>query len=154
MSRFIVVTFPDETKATEGAHILKDLHAEGRIALHGLAVVARGSDGKLSVGESTYEGPHGAAVAALIGGLAALPGGPVAATLFGAGGALFGLSADLINHSAGKELVNKVLNDLSSSTKSAVIAEVSEGEGVALDARMETIGGTVLRDLAAWPHRG
>ena len=154
MSRFIVVTFPDEPRSTEGAHILKDLHAEGRIALHGLAVVARGADGKLSVGESTYEGPHGAAVAALIGGLAALPGGPVAATLFAVGGALFGLSADLINHSAGKELVNKVLNDLSSSTKSAVIAEVSEGEGVALDARMETIGGTVLRDLAAWPHRG
>lgn len=154
MSRFIVVTFPDEPKSTEGAHILKDLHAEGRITLHGLAVVARGSDGKLSVAESAYEGPHGAAVAALIGGLAALPGGPVAAALFAAGGALFGLSADIINRSAGRELVNKVLNDLSSSTKSAVIAEVSEGEGVALDARMETIGGTVLRDLAAWPHRG
>jgi uncharacterized membrane protein len=149
MSRFIVVTFPDEPKSYEGAHILKDLHAEGRIALHGLAVVARGSDGKLSVGESTYEGPHGAAVAALIGGLAALPGGPVAATLFAAGGALFGLSADIINRSAGRELVNKVLNDLSSPTKSAVIAEVSEGEGVALDARMKTIGGTVLHDLAA-----
>ena len=148
MSRFVVVTFPDETKAHEGVHILKDLRAQGRIALHGLAVVARGSDGKLSVGESAYEGPHGAAVA-LIGGLAALPGGPVAATLFAAGGALFGLSADLINHSAGKELVNKVLSDLSSPIKSAVVAEVSEGEGVALDARMETIGGTVLHDLAA-----
>jgi hypothetical protein len=70
-------------------------------------------------------------------------------TLFAAGGALFGLSADLINRSAGRELVNKVLNDLSSPTKSAVIAEVSEGEGVALDARMETIGGTVLHDLSA-----
>jgi uncharacterized membrane protein len=149
MSRFVVVTFPDETKAHEGAHILKDLHAEGRITLHGLAVVARGPDGKLSVGESAYEGPHGAAVAALIGGLAALPGGPVAATLFAAGGALFGLSADLINRDAGKDLVNKVLNDLSSPTKAAVIAEVSEGEGVALDAQMETIGGTVLHDLSA-----
>jgi hypothetical protein len=42
-------------------------------------------------------------------------------TLFAAGGALFGLSADLINRSAGRELVNKVLNDLSSPTKSAVI---------------------------------
>jgi uncharacterized membrane protein len=150
MSRFVVVTFPDETKAHEGVHILKVLRAEGRITLHGLAVVARGSDGKLSVlGQRAYEGPHGAAVAALIGGLAGLPGGPVAVTLFAAGGALFGLSADLINRGAGREFVNKVLHDLSSLTKSAVIAEVSEDEGVALDARMETIGGTVLHDLSA-----
>ena len=111
------------------------------LSLHGALTEA--------VGESAYEGPHGAAVAALIGGLAALPGGPVAATIFASGGALFGLSADIINRSAGRELVNKVLHDLSSQTKSAVIAEVSEGEGVALDARMETIGGTVLHGLSA-----
>ena len=52
MSRFVVVTFLDETKAHEGVHILKYLRAEGRITLHGLAVVARGSDGKLSVGRA------------------------------------------------------------------------------------------------------
>ena len=97
MSSFIGVIFPDEAKAREGARVLKDLHLEGGITLHGLAVAAKDAEGKLSVRESAYEGPHGTAAGALIGGLAGLPGGPVAVAVGAAGGALIGLSADLVN---------------------------------------------------------
>src|SRR5260370_10392144 len=97
MSKYIGVSFPDDAKADEGSRVLKDLRAEGSIALSGMAVVVKDATGTLSVKKSVDEGPLGMAAGALIGGLAGLPGGPVGVVIGATGGALFGRAADLLN---------------------------------------------------------
>ncbi len=145
MSRFVVVVFPNEAKAHQGAHLLRDFHAKGRNTLHGWAIAAKDSDGKVSVKESAYEWPRGTAVGALIGGLAGLPGGLLAATIGAAGGALFGASADLVHRGAGREFVEKVSRELLPG-KAAIVAEVSNGKVSDLNTEMGAIGGVVLRE--------
>ena len=66
------------------------MHGGDGIKLYGSAVVARDPGGKLSVQEITKEGHGGAAVGALIGALAELLGGPLAATIAAAGGFTIG----------------------------------------------------------------
>ena len=61
MSNFIVVVFPNETKAYEGVRTLKELNSQGAISLYGHAVVYRDEHGVVSLKEKTEEGPHAAA---------------------------------------------------------------------------------------------
>src|SRR6516164_776331 len=88
MSEFIGIIFPTEAKANEGSRMLKDLHAEGSIALSGMVVVAKNATGSLSVKKSMDKRHLGTAAGALIGGLAGLPGGPIGVLFGAAGGAL------------------------------------------------------------------
>ena len=144
MSKFVVAIFPDEAKLTQATRALEDLRAEDSIKLYASAVVARDSNGKLSVREVTKEGFGGTAVGALIGGLAGLPLGPLAATIGAAGGATIGISADLLNQGDQAEFAEKISRELAPG-KSAVVAEIDDDGTVAFEALMESIGGTVVR---------
>ncbi len=144
MSKFVVVVFPDAAKITQATRALKDLHTKGSIKLYASAVVAREAGGKLSVQEVTKEGHGGTAVGALIGGLAGLPLGPLAATIGAVGGALIGDSADLLNQGDQAEFAEKISRELAPG-KSAVVAEVDDDGVIAFEALMETIGGSVIR---------
>ena len=145
MNTYIGVIFPDEAKADEGARVLKDLHAEGSIALSEMVVVVRGATGMLSVKKSYNEGPLGMAAGALIGGLAGLPGGPVGAVIGATGGALVGRAADLINRGDLTKFLDKISRELPPGT-TAVVAEVTEQTLGLCDTRMRAIGGTVVRE--------
>ena len=94
MSKFVVVTFPNEAKAYEGTRALKELHAEASLTLYGMAVVTKGADGKLTVKEAADPGPLGMGVGALVGGLTGLLGGPAGAAMGIGVGALIGRAAD------------------------------------------------------------
>lgn len=145
MSAFVVVMFPDAAMIPQGTDALKKLHAQGSIKLYGSAVLARDPSGKLSVQEVTKEGLGGTAVGALIGGLAGLPLGPLAMTIGAAGGALIGNSADLLNQGDEAKFAEKILRELTPG-KAAVVAEVDEDGVIALEALMEGIGGSVVRN--------
>ena len=144
MGNLVVVIFPDAAKIAQGIRVLKDLHAEGSGNLHASAVVAKDSGGKLSVQKVTKEGFGGTAVGALIGGLAGLPVGPLAATIGAAGGALIGNSADLIDNGAFTEFADKTSGELALGS-AAIVAEVSEEGLVAFETLMKAIGGAVVR---------
>jgi uncharacterized membrane protein len=146
MSNFIVVVFPNETKAYQGLRVLKELNSQGAISLYGHAVVYRDEQGVVSVKQKTEEGPLALAVGALVGGLLGLLGGPAGAALGFAGGGLIGGIHNLFNLGLSEEFLETVERDLAP-TQYAVIAEVSEEWITPLDPRMEELGGTVIREM-------
>jgi uncharacterized membrane protein len=144
MDQLTVVVFHDEMTAKQAAQALKDLCTGRRATLNGISVLSKDHQGKLAVGETVHEGTRGAAVAALIGALAGgVAGGPLAAGLFAAGGAVFGLSADLIHRSSNTEMINRVSHELSPG-KAAVIAHLSDVKDVDISAMMQELGGKMI----------
>jgi hypothetical protein len=107
MNKLVVVMFPDAATIHQATGVLAKLRAEGSIKLYASTIVAKDPSGKLSLQELTKEGLDGTAVGALIGGLAGLALGPLAATIGVAGGALIGNSADRIDQRAEAEFVER-----------------------------------------------
>jgi uncharacterized membrane protein len=148
MSKFVVVVFPGEPQAYQGARALKDLHAEGSLTLYGMAVISKDAQNKLSIKEAADGGPLGMAVGALVGGLVGVIGGPISVLAGAAGGTLIGSVADLYSYGVGADFVLKVSNELGSG-KTAIVAEIAENWTTPLDTRMESLGGIVLRTWRA-----
>jgi uncharacterized membrane protein len=146
MSEFIVVVFPDEKKAYEGVHALKELDGEGSLTLYSNAVIQRNAEGRISVKERQADGPVGTAVGALIGGLIGMLAGPVGAAVGVAGGTAIGAFRDLFNLGVSDEFLGTISKELTAG-KTAVVAEISEEWVIPLDSRMQAIGGTVMREL-------
>ena len=148
MSKFIFVSFADETKAYEGTRALEALHAEGSLTLYGMSVVAKGLDGKLSIQRESDHGPLGITVGALAGGLIGLLGGPIGAAIGFGGGALMGSFSDLSNLGVGKSFIEDVSKALTPG-KVAVVAEITEEWVTPLNTRMQALGGVVHRNWRA-----
>jgi uncharacterized membrane protein len=148
MSKFVVVIFPSEPKAYDGTRALKELQGEGSIALFGLAVITKDSDGKVSLKTAADRGPLGTGVGALTGGLIGLLGGPVTGAMGLAAGGVLGSLGDLFNLGVRTDFVDNISQKLTPG-KAAVIAEVNEDWVTPIDTRMAAIGGTVLRHWRA-----
>lgn len=142
MSKFIVVAFPDELGARQGLRVLKDLNSERSLVLHGAGIVTKDADGKLSMHVASDDGLGVAVPAALIGGLAGLGVGLLAAGIMAAGGAVFGASAALTNRGAGKKVMNDVSRHLHRAS-AALVADIDTDDKAGLESRMEEIGGSV-----------
>lgn len=145
MSKFIVVTFPNESKAYEATRALKELHNEFSLTLYGMAVVAKDSKGQISIKEAADQGPLAVGVGALVGGLIGLVAGPVGAAVGLGTGALVGGLNDLYNVGIGVDYLETVWAKLAPGS-TAVVAEIDEDWVTPLDARMEALGGTVIRE--------
>jgi uncharacterized membrane protein len=144
MNKFVVAIFSDEAVAISGARKLKDFGNKDRTLFDTLAVVARSADGTFSVKDSVQEASATPA-AALIGAVAGFAaGGPAAAALAATAGALVGLSADLLNRGADADFIERVARELSPG-KAAIVAEVPEDRTDDFHARMEAVGGTIVR---------
>jgi uncharacterized membrane protein len=148
MSKFVVIVFPDETRAYQGTRALKELHAEASLTLYGMAVVAKDPEGKFWIKQSADPGPVGTAVGALVGGLLGVIGGPIGVLAGATGGTMIGSLTDLFNYGVGADFIDKVANELAPG-KTAVVAEIDETWTTPLDARIEGMGGTVLRTWRA-----
>ena len=148
MSKFVVIVFSNEAQAYQGTRALKDLHAEGSLTLYGIATIAKDATGKLSLKDAADAGPLGTAVGALAGGLLGVLGGPVGALAGMASGTLIGSMVDIVNYGVGADFVSKVSDEMGPGT-TAIIAEIAEGWTTPLDARMDALGGTVLRTWCA-----
>ena len=90
MSNFIVVIFPTETQPDEGRKALKELQDEGKLMIHGMALIHKGADGKVSMKDEADEAPLGTAVGIVVGSLIGLLGGPVGLAAGAAAGAFLG----------------------------------------------------------------
>lgn len=144
MNKFIVVIFPSESEAYEGAKVIRGLQDEGNVFVYGMTIVTRGSDGKLATRDTPDESLRGTAVGAFIGGVLGLAAGPIGVVYGAATGAVLGSWADLLDHGVSADFVNEVSQSLTPG-KTAVVADIEEFWTAPLDARMETLGGVVLR---------
>ena len=144
MERILVVVFDDEPRTYEGSHALKQLDAEGSIAIHAEAVIKKNADGTVTIKQSEDDFPIGALGGTAIGSLIGLLEGPVGLAVGATAGLLAGSIGDL--HAAGvdAEFVDEVAATLSPG-KCAVIADLSEEWVTPVDTRMEALGGTVFR---------
>jgi uncharacterized membrane protein len=139
----VAVTFPDAV-IRRATHAIQELQAEGSVKIYRAVVVAKDLSGKLSTRDVTKRGHGATAAGTLIGGLAALPFGPLAMTIGAAGGALVGYSAELLHEGDAAELVQTTSRDLAPG-RAVVVVEIAEAGLKRFTARMERIGGTVLR---------
>ena len=144
MSNFIVVIFPTETQADEGRKALRELQDEGKLTIHGMAIITKRADGKVSMKDEAGEAPLGTAVGTVVGSLIGLLGGPVGLAAGAAAGAFLGYAVDAFNYGVGMEFVDEVSRNLTPG-KSALVAEVDEFWTLGLDLRMEALGGIVVR---------
>ena len=144
MERILVVVFDDEPRTYEGSHALKQLDAEGSIAIHAEAVIKKNADGTVTIKQSEDDFPIRTLGGTAIGSLIGLLEGPVGLAVGATAGLLAGRIGDL--HAAGvdAEFVDEVAATLSPG-KCAVIADVSEEWVTPVDTRMEALGGTVFR---------
>ena len=67
MSKYLVVEFPNESKAFEGTEALRQLHMDCNITVYAAAVVEKQTDGSVVVKDAADEGPIGTAVGMLTG---------------------------------------------------------------------------------------
>jgi len=144
MSELVAMVFPGEAQAAEGVRILKDLHADGSIALDGLAVVEKDAAGRLQARRLADEGPIGTAVTALIGAVAGLAIGPAGAVIGAIGGALVGQAADLIAEDDRTGFRREIAGRLKPG-EVALVAEITENGPSPLAGRVQDIGGVIVR---------
>jgi uncharacterized membrane protein len=145
MNRFVVLVFPDETRAFKALHALWELHREGALTVFGTSVVAREKDGKLSVKQQVDEGPLGFGVGTLTGSLIGVFGGPVGMAVGAVAGGMFGAVTDLFQSEVSMEFVEDVKRDLAPG-KYAVVAEVAEDWLIPLEASVAELDGIVIRE--------
>jgi uncharacterized membrane protein len=144
MEKMLVVIFDDEAKAYEGSHALKQLDAEGSIAIHAEAVIKKNADGTVPVKQVDDGFPIRTFGGTAIGSLIGLLGGPIGLGIGAAAGALAGSLGDLNAAGVDAEFLDDVAAALTPG-KCAVIADVSEEWVTPVDTRMEALGGAVVR---------
>jgi uncharacterized membrane protein len=144
MDKMFVAVFDSERQAYEGYRVLQDLHAEGSITLYAQAVIAKDAQGKVTIKEAADPGPLGTAVGVVAGALVGLLGGPMGVAVGAAAGMLGGATYDATNAVVSAQFVDEATARLEPG-KAAVIAEIQEEWVLPLDARMEVVGETVLR---------
>jgi uncharacterized membrane protein len=144
MNKVIFVGFDTEQQARTGEHVLHQLHTEGPVTLHNVAIVVREASGKVAVRERPKMRPMRTAGGVILGGLIGLLGGPVGTAVGMGAGAVTGALFDLTRAGVGDAFVKQVGAHLEPG-KAALIADIDEDSEGPLDRRMEAIGGTLLR---------
>ena len=144
MDRMLVVVFDTEAKAYEGKKALYQLDNEGSIALYAYAVVAKNTDGTVTVRQTDDQGPLGTLVGTSLGSLIGLLGGMTGLAIGAAAGLLGGCFADLNNARIDADFVDDVTKELLPG-KFALVAEIKEDWTTPVDLSMEALGGKVLR---------
>ena len=152
MRNYIAVVFNDTGKAYEGLHALWQLDDAGAVTVNGAAVVHRDDWGAFQVDTKETQPALATAVGVGLGTLLGLLAGPAGAAVGAAGGAAIGaatggavgMTTDLIR-ADNREQAAMETQFVLGSGQSAVIADVSEDSTLAINARMQNLGGTVYR---------
>jgi uncharacterized membrane protein len=144
MDRMLIATFDEEKKAYEGAKTLRDLDAEGSIALYAMAVIAKDASGKWTVKQAAERGPLGTGVGLFTGTVLGLLGGPVGVAIGAGVGTLGGALYDLAGAGVSGDFLAEAGEQLRAGNY-AVVAEVWEEWTTPVDSRLEAAGGVVVR---------
>ncbi len=143
MNKLVVLTFPDQATIDEAIGTLRKLRSNRGAKLFASAIVAKSTDGKLSVKGITDEGHGGTKTGALLGALAGLLAGPTTAAIMAVGGAVIGNAEDLSADDDFTEFANGIANQVAPGG-AAIVADVGEDGVPAFKATMQGLGGKVL----------
>ncbi len=144
MNNFVVVVFPEESRAADAIRELQRRHQEGSVTVYATAELRREPSGELSIERTRHEGPLGLGVGAMAGGLVGVLGGPLGPLAGIAAGSLAGSVGDTLRTVLRDEVIDDVQRALTAGA-SALVAEVSEDSTETIDALMRSLGGTVTR---------
>ena len=145
----LVVSFGEDpqndTNAYQALTDLKQLDSQGQIEIAGAAVVTRDPDDHIDVKSEVANEPFaGTASGSVIGLLVGIIGGPIGVLLGGTYGMLVGSLFD-IDDVETTESVLREISDEVHTTRTAVLAQVTEQSPEVIDAAMERLGGDVMR---------
>ena len=144
MDRMLVVVFDSEKKAYEGKKALQALDSEGSISSYAWAIVAKQTNGTVTVKQEDDPGPIGTVLATTLGGVIGLLGGPAAGVVGATAGLSLGGAFDINNARIGEDFIDDVTKELRPN-RFALVAEIDEDWTAPVDTRMEAIGGLVFR---------
>ena len=147
MTEFAVAIFPDEAKGRQAADALSRPDPANGIAVRSAALLVKEPDGSVVERKWTkrvpWKAPAGAAVGALIGFLA----GPIGAGIGFASGGFLGFTRDVSGTARAEAFLRKVHARFDRG-KSALVVELEPQSVDAFGARVEELGGAVLRHSA------
>jgi len=144
MERMLVALFGDEAKAREAAQALQAMGDDSEIALHTVQMFSRNEDGVVASADVYNALPEGTMGGTAVGSLLGLLGGPVGLAIGAGTGLLVGATADYAKRRVTTDFAQQVADKLTPG-RAAVVAEVDEEETEAVNERMQTLGGVVLR---------
>lgn len=144
MEKMLIATFGEEKQAYEASRILKELDADGSIAVFATAVIGKDASGRWTVKQEADQGPIGTGVGLVTGTVLGLLGGPVGAAIGAGVGALGGLFHDLTEAGVSGDFLADVGEGLAAG-QHAIVAEVWEEWTTPVDSRLEGLGGVVTR---------
>jgi len=144
MERMLVALFGDEAKAREAAQALQAMGDDSEIALHTVQMFSRNEDGVVASADVYNALPEGTMGGTAVGSLLGLLGGPVGLAIGAGSGLLVGATADYAKRRVTTDFAQQVADKLTPG-RAAVVAEVDEEETEAVNERMQTLGGVVLR---------
>jgi len=144
MERMLVALFGDEAKAREAAQALQAMGDDSEIALHTVQMFTRNEDGVVASADVYNALPEGTMGGTAVGSLLGLLGGPVGLAIGAGTGLLIGATADYAKRRVTTDFAQQVADKLTPG-RAAVVAEVDEEETEAVNERMQTLGGVVLR---------
>lgn len=145
----LVVSFGEDpqndTNAYQALTALKQLDSQDQIKIAGAAVVTRDPDDRVDVKSEVANDPYvGTASGSIIGLLIGIIGGPLGVLLGGTYGMLVGSLFDIDDVETTESVLREISNQVHT-TRTAVVAQVSEQSPEVIDAAMERLGGDVMR---------
>jgi len=144
MERMLVVVFDHEDKTHEALRALEELNEQSVIAIYADAIVAKDRGGATTVVNTRYGDPQGTMGGTAIGSLIGMLGGPVGLAVGAATGFVIGATTDFAKARVDRDFLADVERALGRG-KAAVVAEIDEESADPVDARMQALGGRVLR---------
>jgi uncharacterized membrane protein len=145
MENVLTINFTEDGDAYEALTTLKELDAQGQVALEGAAVVMRHQDGSIAIKDEVGDiGYAGTATGGVVGLIVGILGGPIGVLLGGATGVLIGSLFDLDD----LDETDSVLSEMSRTVRvghASVMAEVDEQTPEVVDTAIHRLDGKVLR---------
>ena len=147
MTEFVVAVFPDEAQGRQAADALSRPDLANGIAVRSAALLVKEPNGSVMERKWTkrvpWKAPAGAAVGALIGFL----GGPIGAGIGFASGGFLGFARDVSSTARAEAFLRNVHAHFDPG-KSALVVELEPQSVDAFGARVDELGGEVLRPSA------
>lgn len=147
MHKVLVSVFDNEKTAFQGLSALKQLHSNGDISLYGSAVVAKATDGTISIKQEADSGPIGTLAGVVAGSLVGILGGPVGVALGAYVGGMGGLFVDMFNEGVGLDFIDEVGAALKPG-KVAVVTDIDEMWIVPVETELGKLGAATFRHYA------
>jgi uncharacterized membrane protein len=148
MDKMLVTIFNEPNKAYEACPALKQMHDEGCITIYSLALVFQNRQGKISFRDVSDGRSLGLNATPATCGLVRLLGAPLRIAAKASAGTLSDLLNDYQNVGVSIDFLDQVSKHMAPG-KTAVVAEVDEDWALAVDTKMEALGGVVLRRARA-----